>query len=85
MKKRAMKKYIPKGYFCSKCPYRRYFKTKLNRSNCDLSKICSMKCWTSDTTKCMNEVWICKYLGFIDKSRRTELWDGFKICEEKLM
>ncbi|AAK79197.1 hypothetical protein BJV85_002771 [Clostridium acetobutylicum] len=84
MKKRSFKKYIPKGRFCLGCPYKRLIKSRANKSNCNLSSICKNKCWSSDTTKCIKEIYACKYIGMQDGERRTGLWDGFKICEEKI-
>lgn len=77
MKKRAMKKWIPKGCYCDNCKWWHHVKTiKLDRSNCGL-KDCKGKCYC-----CKIEVIKCEYMNYIDKDEDTYLWDRCKECNE---
>jgi len=90
MKKRAMKKYIPKNtlycYTYKKgkgipCPWRRYIKTiNLDKSSCEHADTCKDMCWSSFETSCRIKVYECKYLGYIDYKEDSLLWDACKEC-----
>lgn len=92
MKKRTMKKYIPKNtVYCGKCRWRHFLGTICLHRNpedfpnnpvekCDCSDTCEHKCWTGGSTNCMKEIWKCDYLGLIDKKQDSLLWDGCKEC-----
>ena len=91
MKKRTMKKYIPKNtIYCGNCRWRHYLgivKYHINPPNeegwekCNLSDGCSENdCWTDSCTSCYSEIWKCSYLGLTDKQQDTLLWDGCKEC-----
>ena len=86
MKKRAMKKYIPKNTcYCYKySPTRGYYRckwfkflgiNKLNRETCEYAPECGEK-----ECKCQYSIYRCEYLGFTDKQNETLLWDECKEC-----
>lgn len=97
MKKRAMKKWIPKNtIYCCNCKWRRYIKTKILHKNpdelkainfphvviekCEFADECNRDCWTTEQTRCRNEVWRCEYMGYTDYNQDSLLWDGYKEC-----
>lgn len=91
MKKRVMKKYIPKNtVYCGNCKWRHYVKTvkyHMNPPNengwekCTCTSGCEETyCWTDSCTSCCVEVWRCDYLGFTDTNQDSLLWDGCKEC-----
>lgn len=86
MKKRAMKKWIPKNtLYCLNCKWRWFVKiVYLNKTNCKFADECSDKCWSSPETSCRNRVYRCDYLSFTDWNEETLLWDGCKECGEHL-
>lgn len=83
MKKMAMKKWIPRNTpYCGSCKWRNYYGTiKLDKTNCEHSKTCNDTCWSSPETSCQVSIIGCKYLGIVDKTEDTLLWDGCKECE----
>lgn len=94
MKKRAMKKYIPKKTpYCytwendkrKYCPWRKYIKTiyyNLDEQNCPHTNDCEDrdKCWTSPDKSCRVRVYRCEYLGYTDYEEESLLWDACKEC-----
>lgn len=92
MKKRAMKKWIPKNtIYCKDCKWRRFlgtFKCHMNPPNekgwvkCNVSSGCvPTDCWDGDEiTKCRLHIYRCDYLGYTDAEQRSLLWDGCKEC-----
>lgn len=91
MKKRVMKKYIPKNtIYCGSCKWRHYLGTVKYHINppdeagwekCNLPDGCDKNdCWTDSCTSCYSEIWKCDYLGLIDKQQETLLWHGCKEC-----
>lgn len=83
MKKRAMKKWIPKNtIYCDGCPYRHYITTViLNENNCNYAEECEFKpCWTNPNNSCRNIVYKCDYLNYVDWEQDSLLWDGCKEC-----
>ena len=93
MKKRTMKKYIPKDtFYCGDCRWRHFLGTIFLHRNpedcpnnpvekCDCSNTCEYECWTGGSTNCSKEIWKCDYLGMIDKKQERQLWDGCKECD----
>lgn len=83
MKKRKMKKYIPKHtLYCGNCPWRKYIKTiEYNKATyCPNSKECQEECWTTPSTSCNVRVYKCEYMGYTDYKEESLLWDGCKEC-----
>lgn len=93
MKKRAMKKWIPKNtIYCKTCKWRQYletrylhrdpdnFKLAIGAKKCQYADTCGAKCWENANSSCSIEIWKCKYLGLIDIEQDTLLWDGCKEC-----
>ena len=71
MKKRAMKKWIPKGMYCHRNG------TK-NQTNCKWRKyITTVK---RDSSSCRDIVYKCEYMNFIDWEQKSLLWDACKEC-----
>lgn len=83
MKKRAMKKYIPRGCYCDGCKWWHYIKTiKLNKDNSDQAEGCKEECWTTLSNSCRVRVIKCDFMNYIDYNEDTLLWDGVKECGE---
>lgn len=83
MKKRAMKKYIPKGtLYCNNCKWDKYITTiKLHRdTNCKHKNECNEECWTKPNNSCRIHVHRCEYLNYTDWEQDSLLWDGCKEC-----
>lgn len=86
MKKRAMKKYIPKNtLYCHNCKWRKYIKTiTFNKDikNCPHNNTCDSndKCWTTPSTSCYVRVFKCEYMQYTDWNEESLLWDGCKEC-----
>ena len=83
MKKRAMKKWIPKDTcYCGECPHHHYITTiKFNETNCEYVENCKDKpCWTRAENSCRSIVYKCDYLKYIDWKQESLLWDGCKEC-----
>lgn len=89
MKKRAMKKWIPKGSYCygngtkkyPNCKWRKYIGTiKRNKANCEFAQECNKECWSTPNTSCSNIVYKCEYIKYIDWTQDTLLWDACKEC-----
>jgi hypothetical protein len=56
VKKRAMKKWIPKGIYCDGCKWWHHIKTiKLNRNNCEYTE-CQEVCWTKPKNSCKVDI-----------------------------
>ena len=88
MKKRAMKKWIPKGMYCysgeHKCKWRKYYKTiKLDKSNCKNAYDCDEICWSKPENSCKIIIYGCKYMNYIDYAGESFLWDQCKECGVK--
>ena len=83
MKKRAMKKWIPKGLYCydfkrGKCKWLHHLGTKeWNRNNCEFANECN-----KEKCNCKTAIMRCDYLGIIDDNEDTLLWDSCKECGE---
>lgn len=89
MKKRAMKKWIPKGVYCHgngtdrhlNCKWRKYITTiKINKDNCEHADECSEKCWSKPSNSCYHLVYKCEYMKYIDWTQDSLLWDACKEC-----
>ena len=89
MKKRAMKKWIPEGCYCSgtgtkkypNCKWRKYCGTKkLNKDNCEFANECEGNCWTNPQNSCTHIIYKCEYMNFTDFNQDSLLWDGCKEC-----
>lgn len=92
MKKRAMKKWIPKGMYCHgdgskknpKCKWRKYITTiKRDRSNCKHSDFCDDVCWSDESNSCHDMVYRCEYMKYTDFTQESLLWDECKECDIK--
>ena len=86
MKKRAMKKWIPKGIYChgndtKKSPYCKWHKflgiKTLTKDNCKFSNECKQ------CKNCKISIYKCEYLNYIDYQQETLLFDQCKICDIK--
>lgn len=85
MKKRQMKKWIPKDtIYCLDCKWRKFLGTKkLHRNTgCESAHSCNAKCWTTPDTKCRYRIYRCEYMGYTDETEESLLWDGCKECGE---
>jgi len=87
MKKRAMKKWIPKQtQYCYNneyaCKWRRFIKTiKYHRdTNCEHAETCKEECWTMNNNSCQVNVFKCEYLNYIDWNEDSLLFDEVKEC-----
>jgi hypothetical protein len=85
LKKRAMKKWIPKGMYCHSnggCKWWKYIKTiKLHRDiNCEHKNTCKEECWTTPKNSCQVKVCRCEYMGYTDWNEESLLWDKVKEC-----
>lgn len=89
MKKRTMKKWIPKGMYChgsgtkknSYCKWRKYITIiKRDKSNCKHAKTCEDICWTRPDNSCRNVIYRCEYLKYTDFTQESLLWDACKEC-----
>jgi hypothetical protein len=91
MKKRAMKKYIPKetnychGNGTKKSPYCKWLKyittIKLHRdTGCEYADTCNEKYWSNSRNSCRNRVYRCEYLNYTDWTEDSLLWDACKEC-----
>lgn len=89
MKKRAMKKWIPKGAYCHgngakkypNCKWRKYIATiKRNKSNCEYSNESKEECWSKPNNSCYHVVYKCEYMKYIDWTQDSLLWDACKEC-----
>ena len=90
MKKRVMKKYIPKNtVYCGNCKWRHFIKSvRYHRSppdengweQCEHAQSCKNDCWTDSYSSCYGEIWRCDYLKFTDTQQDSLLWDGCKEC-----
>jgi len=85
MKKRAMKKWIPKNtIYCYDCKWWKFIKViELNRYNINCpNNDCKDKdkCWTTPSTSCRVKVCRCEYLGYTDSNEDSLLWDRCKEC-----
>lgn len=82
MKKRAMKKWIPKNTpYCRDCKWRHYITTiKRDKSNCEYVNECDEECWTKPENSCRDIVYRCDYLNYTDWEQESLLWDGCKEC-----
>lgn len=88
MKKRVMKKYIPKGIYCydenGTCKWmKRIGYRKIHRINCEFANECEEKCWESYDTQCQLFVYRCEYLKYTDFEEESLLWDFCKECNVK--
>lgn len=48
---------------------------------CPNAQHCKRECWSEPGTNCKDIVVGCKYLGFIDNTQSTLLWDQVKECD----
>ena len=92
MKKRAMKKWIPKGIYCHgngtkkypNCKWRKYCGTvKRDKTNCESADRCNEECWTKPNNSCYNIIYRCEYLKYTDFRQDSLLWDACKECDIK--
>lgn len=81
MKKRQMKKRIPKDtVYCGNCPHIRFLGMKdLNRTNCKYADTCD----SEGGCNCRIHIYRCNYMKFTDYEEETLLWDGCKECGER--
>lgn len=86
MKKRAMKKWIPKGMYChgngtKKNPYCKWLKfigiKKHNKYNCEFAEDCDI------CDECKTRIYKCEYMNYIDYDENSLLWDACKECNIK--
>lgn len=86
MKKRAMKKWMPKDtVYCENCKWRHYITTiKRDKNNCKYANECEEECWTKAENSCRDIVYRCDYLDYTDWHQESLLWDGCKECGVKL-
>lgn len=81
MKKRSMKKWIPRGCYCDGCKYWHHINTiRLNKSNCDVAEGCKEECWSTLENSCRARVIKCDYINYTDKYEETLLCEGIKEC-----
>lgn len=89
MKKRAMKKWIPKNtLYCDGCKWWQHTETKKLHKNppskdfskCVYADDCKYKCWTDSFNSCQMKIVRCNYLGCTDEYEDTLLWDKVKEC-----
>ena len=94
MKKRAMKKWIPKKTpYCytykngkyTLCKYFKYIKTiyyNKDEKNCPHNDTCkhNTECWNTPSTSCRVQVCQYKYLRYTDYDEDSFLWDKCKEC-----
>lgn len=84
MKKRTMKKWIPKETsYCGSCKWRKYIGIKEHyKGSCYFRETCKVKdkCGIEPQYMCQNTVWKCKYLNYTDYNQTSLLWDGCKEC-----
>ena len=92
MKKRAMKKWIPRGIYCHgngtkkypNCKWRKHIATiKKDKSNCEYAFVCNEECWSKPSNSCYNLVYKCEYMKYIDWTQDSLLWDACKECGVK--
>jgi hypothetical protein len=88
MKKRAMKKWIPNGFYCHGagtkknpyCKWRKYITTiNRNKNNCEFVNDCK----TEDCATCCDIVYRCEYMKYTDFKQESLLWDACKECGVK--
>ena len=85
MKKRAMKKWIPKGMYCYESNYEcKWHKCvgvkKTNHSNCRYNNDCKV---SSSYCDCSHLIYKCEYMNYIDFEQNSLLWDACKECGVK--
>ena len=84
IKKRAMKKWIPKGMYCYGVGYCKWHKhvgtKKINNINCELSNTCKE---SDSDCNCSYSIYKCEYMNYIDFNQDSLLWDSCKECEVK--
>ena len=92
MKKKAMKKWIPKGHYCygirqnktkgKKCKWFKHIKTIINdEKTCIYAKECLEEygmCY-----HCPKFIYRCEYLKYTDTEQESLLWDSCKECGVK--
>lgn len=97
MKKRAMKKWIPKGLYCydivkSKngkhmrrtCKWFKYITTIIHdENNCKYANECDNIIQGIGCENCPTNVYRCKYLNYTDWNEESLLWDSCKECGVK--
>lgn len=84
MKKRKMKKYIPKNTcYCHDCKWWRFLGVQKHYlGECEYVEECDKECGTSPDTMCQSAIIRCEYLGYTDKTNESLLWDKCKECDE---
>ena len=82
MKKRKMKKYIPKDTdYCCHCKWWKHLGTNYKYlGECELRAECGDTCGTSYETTCQYPIIRCEYLGYTDKQNDSLLWYSVKEC-----
>ena len=89
MKKRAMKKWIPRGVYChgtgtKKYPYCKWRKyigiKKINNTNCEYANTCEE---SESDCDCSHSIYKCEYMNYIDFEQNSLLWDACKECGVK--
>lgn len=83
IKKRSMKKWIPKNTpYCGNCKWLKYITTiKYHRkTDCKYAKECTEICWSNPFNSCYSTVFKCEYLNYTDWNQDSLLWDGCKEC-----
>ena len=93
MKKRAMKKWIPKdtiychGRGTKKSPYCKWLKyiTTIyhDENTCEFSKECQSMTEGKGCSHCPTRVYKCEYMNYIDWDEDSLLWDECKECGVK--
>lgn len=86
MKKRKMKKYIPKDTsYCCDCRWWKYIGMNYKYlGECDLKAECGDKCGKTPETMCQYPIIRCEYIGYTDRENESLLWDKCKECGEHL-
>lgn len=83
MKKRLMKKKIPKNtHYCLDCPHRKFLGFEdLNRDACKYAEVCD----SEGGCNCRIHIYKCNYLNYTDHEEESLFWDGCKECGEYLV
>lgn len=83
MKKRKMKKYIPKEtMYCQDCRWWKFLGYNNHYlGDCKYREDCDDECGTSAETRCKSLIIRCEYMGYTDDQNESLLWDRCKECD----